>query len=125
LWIIIATGIIVALTHHSLTAALASAHRDSALRVAHAMLTWPLPMTQPVVAGVATFVLLGFAVQTTGWRRVSVRQGRFLMGFAIAAALGAGPMVLFCALTALICVMVITLALALLLILFLLLLIAR
>lgn len=125
LWITIAAGITVALTHHSLTVALASAHHASALRTAHAMLTWPLPMTQPVVAGVGAFVLLGFAVQTAGWRRVSVRQGRLLMGFAIATVFGAGPMVLFCVLTALMCVVLISLALVIILILFLLLLIAR
>ena len=97
--ITIAVAGIVALTHQSLTAALASAHRDSALKSAHAMLTWPLPMTQPILAGVAAFVLLGIAVQTNGWRQVSARQSRLSLGFAIAAVLGAGPMVLFCVLT--------------------------
>ena len=122
LWNIIITGVIVAATHQSLTAALASAHRDSALKAAHAVLVWPLPMTQPIVAGVAAFVLLGFAVQTTGWRFVSARQARLVIGFAVAAGLAAGPMVLFVALTALICVVVIAIALT---ILFVLLLIAQ
>jgi hypothetical protein len=121
LWIIIAVAGIVAATHQSLTAALASAHRDSALKAAHAMLTWPLPMTQPILAGVAAFVLLGLAVQTNGWRRVTVRQDPLVLGFAIAAVLGSGPMVLFCALTVVIFVLVITLGLMVLLILFLLL----
>lgn len=122
LWITIATGATVGLTHQSLTAALASAHRDSALKVAHAMLTWPLPMTQPILAGVATFVLLGFAVQTNGWRRVTAQQSRLLLGFTVAVILGAGPMVLFCAVTIAILVIVLTLGLTLLLVLFLLLL---
>jgi hypothetical protein len=99
---------IVAMTHQSLTAALASAHRDSALKAAHAMLTWPLPMTQPIFAGVAAFVLLGLAVQTNGWRQVTAQQSRLLLGFAIAAILGAGPMVLFCLATVVIFLLVIT-----------------
>jgi hypothetical protein len=125
LWITIAVALSVALTHHSLTAALASAHRDSALKAAHAMLTWPLPMTQPILAGVAAFVLLGLALQTSGWRRVTARQHRLLVGFAIAALLGAGPMVSFIAMTFLIFSLVITLGVMILLILLLLLLITR
>lgn len=122
LWITIATGITVGLTHQSLTAALASAHRDSVLKVAHAMLTWPLPMTQAILAGVAAFVLLGFAVQTNGWRRVTAQQSRLVLGFTVAAILGAGPMLLFCAATVAILVMVLALGLTLLLFVFLLLL---
>jgi hypothetical protein len=125
LWIIIAVSGIAAVTHQSLTASLGSAHRDSALKAAHAMLAWPLPMTQPILAGVAAFVLLGLAVQTNGWQRVTAPQGRILLGFAVAAVLGAGPMVLFCALTVAIFVLAITLVLTFLLILFLLLLVAR
>jgi hypothetical protein len=125
LWITIAIGVIVAATHQSLTAALASAHRDTALKAAHAALAWPLPMTQPIVAGVAAFVLLGFAVQTTGWRVVSARQARFVIGFAVAAILAAGPMVVFVGLTVLACMVVIAIALMILFILFMLLLIAR
>jgi hypothetical protein len=120
LWIIVAVAGIAALTHHSLTAALGSAHRDSALKAAHAILTWPLPMTQPILAGVAAFVLLGIAAQTNGWRQVTVRQGRLLLGFAIAATLGAGPLVLFCVLTVVIFSLVILFGLMILLILLLL-----
>ena len=108
LTITIAVSAIVALTHQSLTATLASAHRDSALKAAHTMLTWPLPMTQPILAGVAAFALLGIAVQTNGWRQVSARQSKLLLGFAIAAVLGAGPMVLFCVLTVVIFSLVIS-----------------
>ncbi len=125
LWIITAVAGIVALAHHSLTAALASTHRDSALKAAHAVLTWPLPMTQPILAGAAAFVLLGLALQTNGWQRVTASQGRLLLGFTVAAVLGAGPMVLFCALTVVLFVVVITLVLTFLLVLFLLLLVAR
>ena len=108
LGILIVLAGIVALTHQSLTATLASAHRDSALKAAHTMLTWPLPMTQPILAGVAAFALLGIAVQTNGWRQVSARQSKLLLGFAIAAVLGAGPMVLFCVLTVVIFSLVIS-----------------
>ena len=117
LGIITAVAGIVALTHESLTAALASAHRDSALKAAHALLTWPLPMTQPILAGVAAFVLLGIAAQTNGWRHVTAQQGRLLLGFAIAAILGAGPMVLFCLLTVVIFLLVISFGLMFLLVL--------
>ncbi len=123
--ITIAVSGIVALTHQSLTATLASAHRDSALKAAHAMLTWPLPMTQPILAGVAAFVLLGIAVQTNGWRQVSARQSRLLLGFVTAAVLGAGPMVLFCVLTVVIFSLVISFVLLVLLILILRFILAR
>lgn len=117
LGIITAVAGIVALTHESLTAALASAHRDSALKAAHAILTWPLPMTQPLLAGVAAFVLLGMAVQTNGWRQVTARQSRFLLGFAVAAILGAGPTLLFCLVTVVIFLLVISFGLMFLLVL--------
>jgi hypothetical protein len=123
--ITIAVSAIVVLTHQSLTATLASAHRDSALKAAHTMLTWPLPMTQPILAGVAAFVLLGIAVQTNGWRQVSARQSKLLLGFAIAAVLGAGPMVLFCVLTVVIFSLVISFVLLILFILILRLILAR
>lgn len=123
--ITIAVSGIVALTHQSLTATLASAHRDSALKTAHAMLTWPLPMTQPILAGVAAFVLLGIAVQTNGWRQVSARQSRLLLVFAVAAVLGAGPMVLFCVLTVVIFSLVISFVLLIIFILILRLILAR
>jgi hypothetical protein len=125
LWIIAAVAGAVALTHQPLTSALASAHRDSALKAVHAMLSWPLPMTQPILAGIAAFVLLGLGVQTGGWRRITVRQGQLALGFAVAAVIGSGPTVLFCALTVAIVVLVITIVLTVLLVLFLLLLLAR
>jgi hypothetical protein len=125
LWILITVAGIAALAHESLTVALANAHRDSALKVAHAMLTWPLPMTQPILAGLATFVLMGMAVQTNGWRQVTARQSRLLLGFIIAAILGAAPLVLFCLLTVAIFLLIITFGLVFLLVLFLLLIVAR
>jgi hypothetical protein len=125
LGIITAVAGIVALTHQSLTAALASAHRDSALKAAHAMLTWPLPMTQPILAGIGAFVLLGLAVQTNGWRQVTAQQSRLVLGFAIAAILGAIPEVLFCMLSFVAFVLVISLGLMFLLVLLLMLIVTR
>jgi hypothetical protein len=83
------------------------------------MLTWPLPMAQPILAGVAAFVLLGLALQTSGWRQVTARQNRLSLGFAVAGILGASPMVLFCALTVVIFVVIVTLVLTILFVLFL------
>ena len=120
LWILIAVAGAVALTHESLTVALANAHRDSALQAAHTMLTWPLPMTQPILAGVGAFGLLGMAVPTNAWRQVTARQSRLLLGFAIAAILGAAPEVFFVLLTVLILLLVITFGLIFLLVLLLL-----
>jgi hypothetical protein len=123
LWAVIAVAGAVALAHESLTAALATASRDSALKTAHAVLSWPVPMTQPILAGIAAFVLLGTAVQTNGWRQVTARQSRLVLGFAIAAILGAGPTVLFCVLTVVVFLLVISFGLIFLLVLLLLLLI--
>jgi hypothetical protein len=120
LWITITAAVVVAAAHQSLTDALASAHRDTVLKAAHAALAWPLPIAQPVVAGMAAFVLLGFAVVTTGWRFVSARQARLVIGFGVAAALAAGPMVIFIGLSVLACLAVIAIGLAFLLMLLLL-----
>jgi len=62
------------------------------------VLTWPLPLTQPILAGVSAVVLCVVGLQTGGWRQVTRRQGRYLSGFTVAAVLGAGPMILVCAL---------------------------
>jgi hypothetical protein len=123
-WLAIISAIagIAAVTHQSLIAALASAHRNSALKAAHTLLTWPLPTAQPMLAGVAAFVLLGIAVQTNGWRQVTSRQSRLLLGFVIVAVIGAGPMVVFCVLTVIIFSLIISFGLMILLILLLLLL---
>jgi hypothetical protein len=121
LWTTIAIGVTVAAAHQPLTTALANSHRDTALKAAHAVLAWPLPVTQPIVAGFAAFVLLGFAVQTTGWRVVSARQARLVIGFAVATVLAAGPMILFVTLTVLLCVVIIAIALTILFMVFMLL----
>ena len=88
----------VALTHQLLTNALAATHKAGPLGAAHALLTWPLPLTQPILAGVSAVVLGVIGMQTGGWRQVTPRQGWYLSGFTVAAVLGAGPMILVCAL---------------------------
>jgi hypothetical protein len=120
LWIIIVVAGIVALTHQSLTAALASAAGDSALKAAYAILTWPLPMGQPILSGIAAVVLLGIALRTNGWRQVTARQSRLVLGFAIAATLGASPEVLLFAMSFVAFVLVVSFGLMFLLVLLLL-----
>jgi hypothetical protein len=85
---------IVTVIHRPLADALADAHGTGPLQDAHAILTWPLPLTQPVLAGVAFFVLGVIGVRTHGWRQVTSRQGRYLFSCSVAAVLGAGPTVL-------------------------------
>ena len=89
---------IVALIHHPLADALADAHGAGPLRAAHAILAWPWPLTQPILAGVAFFVLGVIGVRSHGWRQVTSRQGGYLFGFSVVAILGAGPTLLLFAL---------------------------
>ncbi len=88
----------VALTHQLLTTALAAAHGTGVLGAAHALLIWPLPLAQPILAGIGAFVLGVIGLDAHGWRRVSRRQGWYLLAFTVAAVIGAGPMVLVCVL---------------------------
>ena len=89
----------VALTHHLLTSALEVAHGTGLMGAVCALLTWPLPLTQPALAGVSALALSVIGMQTEGWRQVTPRQRWHLTGFTIAAVLGAGPMILLCAVT--------------------------
>jgi hypothetical protein len=63
------------------------------------VLVWPIPLSQPVLAGIGGFVLAIVGVQSGGWRQVTRRQAWYLLAAAVAAILGAGPMVLVCVLT--------------------------
>ena len=96
----------VALTHQVLAGALASAHGAGPWGAATALLAWPIPLAQPSLAGAGALVLSVVGMATGGWRRIEPRQGWLLAGGAMAAVLGAGPMVLICVLTAVICVLV-------------------
>jgi hypothetical protein len=89
---------IVALTHQLLTGALGAAHAAGVLGAVHALLSWPAPLAQPILAGIAALVLCVIGVDAHGWRRVSQRQSWYLLVFTVVAVLGAGPMVLVCAL---------------------------
>ena len=58
-----------------------------------------MPLLQPVLAGADALVLSVVGMLTGGWRHPGSRQNGLLVAGAIAAVLGAGPMVLVCGLT--------------------------
>ena len=95
----------VALSHQVLASALAGAHGEGPWGAAAALLAWPVPLLQPVLAGAGALVLCAVGVLTAGWRRIGPRQGWLLAGGGMAAVLGAGPMVVVCAVTAVVCVL--------------------
>jgi hypothetical protein len=99
----------VALIHQVLAGALA--HGGGPWGAAAALLTWPVPLIQPILAGVGALVLCAVGVVTGGWRRIGPRQGWLLLAGVMAAVLGAGPMVLVCALTVVVCVLVVVVGL--------------
>lgn len=94
----------VAMTHQVLVGALA--HGWGPWGAAATLLAWPVPLIQPILAGVGALVLCAVGVMTGGWRDIGPRQDWLLLAGAIAALLGAGPMVLVCVLTAVVCVLV-------------------
>jgi hypothetical protein len=102
----------VAVTHQVLAGALA--HGGGPWGAAAALLAWPVPLVQPILAGVGALVLCAVGVMTGGWRDIGPRQDWLLLAGAIAAVMGAGPMVLVCALTAVVCVLVVVVGLVLL-----------
>jgi hypothetical protein len=93
----------VAPTHQILAGALALS--GGPWGAAAALLAWPVPLLQPVLAGVGALILCAVGVMTGGWRHIGPRQGWLLLAGATAAILGAGPMVLVCALTAVVYVL--------------------
>jgi hypothetical protein len=97
----------VAAAHQVLADALASAHGAGPWGAAAAFLAWPLPLAQPALAGAGALILSVVGMITGGWRRIEPRQGWLLGGGAMAAVLGAGPMVLICVLTAVVFVLAI------------------
>lgn len=99
----------VALTHQVLAGALA--HGGGPWGPAATLLAWPVPLIQPVFAGVGALVLCAVGVMTGGWRDIGPRQELLLLAGAIAAVLGAGPMVLVCALTAVVCALIVVVGL--------------
>jgi hypothetical protein len=99
----------VALTHQVLAGALA--HGGGPWGAAATLLAWPVPLIQPILAGIGALVLCAVGVVTGGWRDIGPRQDWLLLAGAIVAVLGAGPMVLVCALTAIVCVLVVVVGL--------------
>jgi hypothetical protein len=89
----------VALTHQMLAGALASAHGAGLWGAAAALLAWPVPLIQPILAGAGALLLSIVGMLTGGWRPRGSRQNGLVVAGAIAAVLGAGPMVLICGLT--------------------------
>jgi hypothetical protein len=88
----------VAMTHQVLEGALA--HDWGPWGAAATLLAWPVPQIQPILAGIGALVLFAVGVTTGGWRDIGPTQDWLLLAGAIAALLGAGPMLLVCALTA-------------------------
>jgi hypothetical protein len=99
----------VALTHQILAGALAPA--GGPWGAAAALLAWPVPLLQPVLAGVGALILCAVGAMTGGWRHIGPRQGWLLLAGAVAAILGAGPMVVVCALTAVVCLLAVVVGL--------------
>jgi hypothetical protein len=89
----------VALTHQMLAGALASAHGAGPWGAAAALLAWPVALIQPILAGAGALVLSAVGMLTGGWHHLTPRQNGLLVAGAMAAVLGAGPMVMVCGLT--------------------------
>jgi hypothetical protein len=84
----------VALAHQPFLGVLAASHGHGVLGAEYRVLTWPVPLAQPVLAGVGAFLLSLVGVQSRGWRQATRRQYRCLLPSTTVAVLGAGPMVL-------------------------------
>jgi hypothetical protein len=93
----------VALTHQVLAGVLA--HGWGPLAAAAMVLGWPVPLMQPVLAGVGALILCVVGVRTRGWRHSEPRQDWLLLAGAVAALAGTVPMVVVCALIAIVCVL--------------------
>ena len=61
--------------------------------LAHGILTWPHPLVQPVIAGGAAVVIIGYAAVTGGLRNTAPADENALLGAAVAALVGAVPLV--------------------------------
>jgi hypothetical protein len=101
----------VALTHQVLAGALAGAHGAGPWSAAATLLAWPVPLAQPILAGIGALVLCAVGALTGGWHHMGSRQNWLLLGASMAAVLGAAPMVLVCAITAAVCVLAIVIGL--------------
>lgn len=89
----------VALTHQLLAGAMADAY-SGPWSAARAVLVWPWPLTQTIVSAVGAGTLVVIALMTDGYLRVSREMSWPLLIATAVAILGAGPMLLVCAITA-------------------------
>lgn len=96
LWVVTVVAGGVALAHQPFADALAASHGHGVLGAVRDVLLWPVPMVQPVLAGVGAFGLSLVGVKSRGWRQVTWRQYWWLLPCTMVAVLGAGPMVLVC-----------------------------
>ena len=103
----------VALTHQILAGALANAHGAGPWGAAAALLAWPMPLIQPILAGTGALALSAVGMLTGEGRHLTPRQNRLLVAGGVAAVLGAGPMVLVCGLTVVMGVMALAVGLVL------------
>jgi len=101
----------VALTHQLLAGALAGVPGAGPWHAAATLLGWPAPVLQPILAGVGALVLCALGVLTGAWRRIGPRENRALLAGTVVAVLGAGPMVVVCALAAAVCALAVALGL--------------
>jgi hypothetical protein len=99
LWIVTVVASGVALGHQPLADALVASHGHGVLGAAYHVLTWPVPLAQPVLAAVGAFALSLVGIQTHGWRHVTRRQYQCLLPCTVVAVLGAGATVLLCVVT--------------------------
>jgi hypothetical protein len=101
----------VALTHRVLAGALAGVHGAGPWHAAATLLGWPAPLVQPILAGSGALVLCALGALTGAWRSIGPRENRALLAGTVLAVLGAGPMVVVCALAAAVCVLAVALGL--------------
>jgi hypothetical protein len=99
LWAVIVVAGSVALAHQPFAGVLAASHGHGVLGGAYHVLIWPLPLVQPVLAGLGAFGLALVGVQSRGWRQVTRRQYRCLLPCTTVAVLGAAPMTMLCVAT--------------------------
>jgi hypothetical protein len=125
LWVVAVVAGSVALLHQPFADAVAASHDRGVLGTAHDVLMWPVPLAQPVLAGVGAFVLTLVGVQSGGWRRVTRRQYSWLLPCTTAAILGAGPTVLVCMVTVAVIALAVMIGLLIFLFLLVLLIVAR
>lgn len=106
-----AAAAVVGITHGLLASGLADAS-SGPWSVARAVVGWPSPVSQQVLSAIAAVALFVIALATDGYRHVSRRLSWSLLAATFAAVLGAAPMILVCAATAVVWALIILLVVA-------------